>query len=80
MSEFEMRIFSSIYLSSILNLIFNPFVSFSLLIRKTLIMFKIAIKNKVNCAVASLINGEIVAPIFPTILTQPKLTEVISEG
>ena len=40
-------------------------------------MFKIAIKKSVNCAVDSLINGEIVAPMFPTILTHPKLTDVI---
>lgn len=48
--------------------------------RKKLPMFNRAIKNNVTSAVASLINGDIVAPTVPTILIQPKLTDVISAG
>lgn len=38
------------------------------------------IKYNVNWAVTNLINGEIDAPIVPTILIQPKLNEVIYAG
>lgn len=78
-SDFKFCYFS-LYLSSILNLIYYPFVSLSNLIKNALPKFNAAIKNKVNYAVANLINGEIVAPIFPTTLTHPKLIDVIYAG
>lgn len=68
------------YLYSILNLIYFPFVSSSLWMRKKLIMFSKAMRKSVILAVMSLINGDTVPPTVPMMLIHPKLTDVISAG